>query len=518
MADDEGFETVSKKGRKTSINRGGFSSPAELFVNACEMSIFTVPDGLGSLTRENRDTILNRLRAMPADQRVLPSAANRRIMSLLDAFASLLVSQREKEIVSVAVSKVSEQHYIFWVSASSPENRLQDAKAHMEELWKLLRDLRTKVPVIIRKRGKTPDETEVTVDEQWDIYHSCYTFSRERLKKHFDKARERGMCIALQNLRDDAATYKLSDRRLAFVQSLIDLFRLYELYEQGDPNPEVQRKNAYTMIRQCEYVNIAKSKLEGKSVKWLDTLLPQCYDYAKSDGTTFERKLDKMLSLDSAIEHLLLLPESGSMGHVLDSTTIQVRTVNPSFAILHYDFAEDKLIQDAMSEDLPMPYDDFIFKLQDLRTPSGHPVIRKEHVTFPVHAECALLAHIDSLSTRTFNYFGVSKLCCVGCWLYFEAYRKIEAKSTPPRYYVRGTHSRQYPWVAPPFHSHREATLRTMEPIARDFFCGLIPKDVRTRSFSESGSASLIDHQVKKNWPDYDERSKKLPPIPPPGK
>ena len=99
-------------------DRDDYSSPAERFVNASEMQVFKVPPGLVGLARDNREVIQSRLMAQRVEEQVLPVEAHRRTMSLLDAFASLLVSQRGKEVISVALSPVSEKHYIFWIAAS----------------------------------------------------------------------------------------------------------------------------------------------------------------------------------------------------------------------------------------------------------------------------------------------------------------------------------------------------------------------------------------------------------------
>jgi hypothetical protein len=74
------------------------------------------------------------------------------------------------------------------------------------------------------------------------------------------------------------------------------------------------------------------------------------------------------------------------------------------------------------------------------------------------HAECTiLLHHLQNPETSPYNYFGVSKLSCVACHLFFAMYRQtVEIRNWTgqfprfPPYFTRGTHKKLYPgWSMP---------------------------------------------------------------------
>jgi hypothetical protein len=74
------------------------------------------------------------------------------------------------------------------------------------------------------------------------------------------------------------------------------------------------------------------------------------------------------------------------------------------------------------------------------------------------HAECTiLLHHLQNPETNPYNYFGVSKLSCLACYLFFTLYRqnveiRNRTRQTPrfPPYFARGTHKKLYPgWSMP---------------------------------------------------------------------
>ncbi|TDL19031.1 hypothetical protein BD410DRAFT_453839 [Rickenella mellea] len=80
----------------------------------------------------------------------------------------------------------------------------------------------------------------------------------------------------------------------------------------------------------------------------------------------------------------------------------------------------------------------------------------------PVHCETLLLLHhhnsADS-SGKVFNVFGVSKLSCYGCAVYFDAYNASEGRRM--QFFTTGDHSNTYTPLAIPL-------LRNSDPQPND--------------------------------------------------
>ncbi|EJD07039.1 uncharacterized protein FOMMEDRAFT_165667, partial [Fomitiporia mediterranea MF3/22] len=515
MADDDGFQTVTSK-KRYSGGRGGYSSLAERLVNACAPDLFVVPEGLAGLVRDNRAEIESKLRDLGDD--LIPASATRRVMVLLEAIASLSVSQREREIVCVALSVPNPDHYIIWVTANGPNSKIAPIIDHLDSLFGLLKNIRKRIVSKGQLRDTTPEEADTEDFLVGHIYQLCYTFSRERLKKHMDKPRARKMLVAIRNLIAFPKNHGLSENQLQFLKGLDDLFRKYEVYEKGHDDPQMVQLYAFAMIKQCAMVNASQKRLPRQDVSWLDNLL-ELAGGADSDGKMYQRMLDKMLTLDSSIERLLLLPSSGSFGRILDEgVTLEFRPVPRVTANLNYNFETDHELQKLMSDGKPIQFSDFVAKMKTLKSkPSNLPVISKSNPRIDVHAECVMVSHIDQLEgMRTFGFICPSKLCCLGCAMVVKMRNSLEGVPDSKKVYVRGTHFKQYMWVAPPVGMpRRDELLSLIEAEMKNVFRNLRPHTKQRRT-SESSAASLSDHKVKKNWDIIIDEIKKLPPVPSP--
>ena len=176
----------------------------------------------------------------------------------------------------------------------------------------------------------------------------------------------------------------------------------------------------------------------------------------------------------------------------LFQTTIDVQVIPAATGNLTFNFATDTFLQNFMEKGVPTAYTTFIESMKDLK------LDRKDNYRLEVHGECTLLSFLHQSGRPAYEYIGISKLCCVGCWYFFKAYNEFAEARQKQKFFVRGSHARAYPWVAPSFNS-RDNVLDYMLPHVSDFFKNALYKG-RQRSLSESTSGSLSEHRVSLDW------------------
>ena len=223
------WTTVSKKRRSS---RSNDSSKAEHVINAADYMMFRVPKQYKEehLPRDSRDDILGILEGSSS---VFPREAHHHLIPMLDALASLLVSRRSREIVAVALVPSSDRRKVtIHIAGSGSPDNLAKANVHLQDIWRIILGMRAcSNPELYRE--KTPEVAGVNIDLATELVWKCYVFSRERLKKHIDKAKSNNMHVALQNLVQQAPQL-LTPKQTRFVKELIYLFNLYDAYE-SDP-------------------------------------------------------------------------------------------------------------------------------------------------------------------------------------------------------------------------------------------------------------------------------------------
>ena len=204
--------------------------------------------------------------------------------------------------------------------------------------------------------------------------------------------------------------------------------------------------------------------------------------------------------MDTNIRAMLQLTSSVSLGYLLDNADLDISVVRENdMSYLNYDLTKDKELEDMMSAGLvPMTYPDFVSHVEQLEQKTGRSLARKTRYALDIHAELKLLAHLAENNILAYHYVGASKLCCVGCWLFFEAYARVAAESNTQGFFVRGCHSKVYQWAAP-VTSFSNMVLTEMRPLAENFFRLLKPK-FKPRQLSESSTGSLSAHSVHIPW------------------
>ncbi|TBU24090.1 hypothetical protein BD311DRAFT_635421, partial [Dichomitus squalens] len=67
-----------------------------------------------------------------------------------------------------------------------------------------------------------------------------------------------------------------------------------------------------------------------------------------------------------------------------------------------------------------------------------------------VHCECALIRHIIEMDLIIYPYIAISKLCCYACYLFVQAFNKVQESMGLGPVIVAGTHIKKYfPWSVP---------------------------------------------------------------------
>jgi hypothetical protein len=100
-------------------------------------------------------------------------------------------------------------------------------------------------------------------------------------------------------------------------------------------------------------------------------------------------------------------------------------------------------------------------------------------------------------SIAPFNYFGVSKLGCLACQLFFTAYNTAAQQLHFPVYHIRGSHGKLYQrWAAPNFIDISPE----LQKIVADKMVASLKTElanhmelIRQRALSDSSSGSRVE-------------------------
>ena len=111
-----------------------------------------------------------------------------------------------------------------------------------------------------------------------------------------------------------------------------------------------------------------------------------------------------------------------------------------------------------------------------------------------IHAELAMLSCIDTGTIMVFPYIGVSKLSCLMCSSYIEAY----SQKVDHRISVRGCHGKVYPsWAWPTLDTHegiRAVFLEKIREVLKQDFERFVEFQ-RTRRQSDSSAGSMSENE-----------------------
>ncbi|KAL5528183.1 hypothetical protein ACEPAF_7319 [Sanghuangporus sanghuang] len=180
-------------------------------------------------------------------------------------------------------------------------------------------------------------------------------------------------------------------------------------------------------------------------------------DYGVTKKDAFRRFWDKVFKLDLCVRQILCLTASPAMYKLplpeiiivpnLEKITLQYDFQGPEFRALFN--ANPGIVSGAdasTGEESILDYEGFLdmFKGKKLGT--------KINVGCHPYCEVNLLAYLLKNSIHACPYIAVSKLACVGCWMYFSAYNDTVGKRTLriSKYHVKGSHDKTYPnWVKP---------------------------------------------------------------------
>jgi hypothetical protein len=113
-----------------------------------------------------------------------------------------------------------------------------------------------------------------------------------------------------------------------------------------------------------------------------------------------------------------------------------------------------------------------------------------------IHAELAMLSSIEAGTIKAFPYIGVSKLSCLMCSSYIEAY----SQTATNRISVRGCHGKVYPsWAWPTMLGTHHERIRSIflekirEELKQDFERFTAYRRTRRQSDSSVGSTSEME-------------------------
>ncbi|KAF8542398.1 hypothetical protein BDD12DRAFT_825057 [Trichophaea hybrida] len=410
-------------------------------------------------------------------------AANQRIAPVMDALATIAVSEREHEVIAVALRLTgSDVELIVSGNTVVPQETIQFLKT----VWQQLKELSKHYSM--RHTGPRGDR-DITppMNHQNEFLHDAlcryvFKFSIARFRKQFTKYWVRIFAFVegyrawkkgqlpdfIDETKDNFAIFTLLFRCLVTCSNMLSKL-------EQDPKDEESLK------RLINYMQLADIRAEEVLVSLTD-----CETWvsrvSKTTGerTKLRRAIIKITSFYRQIDVLILSAFSPRLSAVYERrfSITAVPVLVPTIPVWPTEMQQWCKIRDAM------------YGIKDYEPePTAPSTENIPKVPAPViHCEVSLILYLDSNSDKpTFNYIGVSKLSCKACHLWIDA--RNECAEGIKRY-TGGTHDKWYPWCMPP--CSEEIERKFIKLVATEYCLEKAKKgQARPRAQTDSTAASL---------------------------
>ena len=410
---------------------------------------------------------------------------NRRVVNLLDALASLLVSEPKHEVIAIGASAPAQQDLIEIFVASNGNKHLAQIQSKLEEIWNFL--------VSVKRTDRTSPELmdgedEFLIETFEKLRTMVYEHNWRKVMKRFEDLDLVKLRLFFDEVLRDGSKYVSnepsrgdyifeSERRAVHVLGVVvdGISRLMAKRDMLNDG-----KLAVHLVPIGGVASVAEEELKSIRAFSKDTSCPSHDFFDRCDRICKSCLSVLLCDLNVLVAVISLTGWSAEMGtfynffrkvykaerHILDLMRL---VYSPSFG----DILDRKLKVTAVwAEKLPLEYDVLRKEIRGIlkgrwddyeelwigkkETKSAQPI------DVQPHCECTLLAHfLNNGDLEPYHYIGTSKLSCTGCWLFFKACNEARADvlaeaSSGEDFLTRGTHSKAcIPWVAPLINDER---------------------------------------------------------------
>ncbi|KDQ20253.1 hypothetical protein BOTBODRAFT_51574 [Botryobasidium botryosum FD-172 SS1] len=425
-----------------------------------------------------------------------------RIIPLLDALAAICV-QRSKQTFAVTMS-LSHEGVKLYVA----ENKVVPIGVveHLKEIWSLVHQVSSKLhPPISTPLPSTQASPTFTSDPSassliCQIEHKIYAFSFLRLRQRFRKRWSRmekfltfmvsskdipwSLAAMFMQLGNELDQPKCPDSVPGTIREIRAGLKFVRFFERED----------HWAAREEDFLDRKQTKKQGEMTT------------GQNGGSPINayRHILKLLSLDDHVRAIIDVASSRRLSDYIRSSTFDVEVIEPYTRTNvdinpSSDFVE-RIARSVFLDDDPereVKVSRVVRKARDWRR-------YDKRMTYSAHCECTLLSyHLEHSEETPLRYIGVSKLLCLACRLFIEAYNAHASTCGHRPFYYKGTHSKLCTdWIAllprpdasQRDHDFLDTVAKTMAERAEDW--------LKHRMEMEAGSGRHSDSTTASDRPD----------------
>lgn len=445
---------------------------------------------------------------------------NIRAFRVLDALASLSVSQPSHQVIATAVQIDQKGRLLTLTIAENNKFPSHETIKYLRGLWRRLQEL-AEAFAEGRRRGPTP--------EQWTNYEGLSPPVPEHPNGSIGIVTANGKVKLFEQIH--LFTELKYEKRIRKYWALVYDFaqELLKSTWPAGPKAPVEKAVKDTFVEMTQMFHWGLTCIHNRDwedgLSWMDTMLGLsetvlehkvwCEDmvnkginprsWKRSDRYPLRRHIEKLTSHHRYITELIGFAHSPRLGNLL-SLELRVIAVPPQrFKANVYlpprTAADWKNALIKVSGGLGVLSERYL----DRQSLDIYQRYVGRRITPTVHCECALIAHLEATRgsdqlgatggrVPAFSYIGVSKLSCAPCTIWINAFRE----KTKRNYYTRGSHSRWYfPWRMPTVNSVdtgkglEAATTKYLEEALRVLLNESARKAAKSDGTDASGSTVL---------------------------
>ena len=381
-------------------------------------------------------------------------AMSKRLSSVLDSLAAVLVSQETKEVISVGVRLGPTNEIVLSIADNKPVG--PNIKTHALDVWHRLIKLSEGFGDYQKKHEMKRDQSDTSTSppmirltnfsenlqsEICDFKYSIYFHHFRKFMNRFTKgkplyARYEGIEALRDKLKEKETPSIMEQGLLSSMNRLVAVLAIvHSLVKSGQFPISTEDFDTFSCALEVATETVRAILSDENSVSYLE----------KDDHISL-RYMKKVTSVTQSINILIKAAYSPRVrARFFSGKKLDVELVTSSTQILN--FPQNK-------EDYRQLAGSVLFSLGDrLQGDEGVPpshIMNNPLRKIAVHTECILLLHLikcsqDNKSVHCLPFIGCSKLSCLSCFFFFESVRVVMGVN----FQVGGSHGKIYPWVFP---------------------------------------------------------------------
>ena len=379
---------------------------------------------------------------------------SKRLSSILDSLAAVLVSRENKEVISVGFRLSPTNEIVLSIADNKPVG--QNIEAHALDIWHRLTKLSKGFRNYQKKHEMKRDQSDSSMSPPMlrltnfsenlqsqihDFKYSIYFHSFRKFMSRFTKgkplyARYEGMKALRDKLKEKETPSIVEQGLLSSMNTVVAaLVIVHSLVKSGQFPTSTEDFDTFSDALELATEQVRAILLDENSVSYLE----------KDDRISL-RYMKKVTSVTQSINILIKATYSPRVrARFFSGKKLDVELVSSSTEILN--FPQNK-------EDYQQLAGSVLFALGDHfegdeGVPPNH-IINNPSRKIAVHSECSLLLHLikcsqDNKSFHCLPFIGCSKLSCLSCFFFFESVRVVMGVN----FQVGVSHGKIYPWVFP---------------------------------------------------------------------